>query len=262
MRGMTGNARPTGKSSSRLTLAAVAGGAALLVAAGGAFASAAELTRQHQPSFAAGQSGPQSPPDSGTQQSPGSTTVTPAGDSFQGNLSRGTTASFSTGSAKLTCSKSSFAGKVPQAPSNTSRTGPLNMDATPPSFTDCPTGNPLTNASVSTNTDNGNWAFAFQNDPAGPKGTVTIPKGGIVGAVTGIANCKVLVAPNGPVTITGDWTPGSASTAARLSIHATDVPMKVTGGALCPTSQTSGAFSATYDITDTTTPGSQITIAN
>jgi hypothetical protein len=135
------------------------------------------------------------------------------------------------------------------------------MNISPPSFTDCPTGNPLTKAHVSTNADNGTWALALQNDSAGPKGTVTIPKGGIVGAVTGVANCKVTVAPNGPVTITGDWTPGSASAAAQLSIHATDVPMTVTGGALCPTSQTSGTFSATYDITDTTTPGSQITIA-
>lgn len=246
------------------------GASALLITGGGAIAAASANMPGGPTQLLSPQSAPQSPPQSAPQPSPGagsqaSTKVTTAGDAFQGTLLEGKTADFSAGTGngtgKMSCTSSSFTGQVPQAPNNAAA-GPVSLEIGAPTFSDCPTGTSLVKASLTTNSDNGKWSLALQYDAAGTKGTLTIPKAGLVVAISGLASCTGTIAPDGPVTIPATWTPGTASSAPQLSFSSDAVPMKVTGDALCPTSEKAGAFSATYTITDTTSPGSQIAVTN
>jgi hypothetical protein len=191
-----------------------------------------------------------------------STTVTPAGDAFQGALAAGTTADFSLGSTTVACDTSATDGQVPAAPDNTSPAGPVTSTLTAPTFSGCSTNNFLLSASTATNSDNGNWGIALQYDPAGTTGTLAIPQGGVVVRISGLANCTVTVAPNGPTTVAGSWTPGTDTSVPRLTFSDVSVPVTVTGGFFCPTSTTSATFTAAYDITDTTTPGTQIAVTS
>ena len=241
-------------------LAVVVAASALLLTGGGAIAQAVVREPAGSTRQLPGESGVQSPPQPGPQPALGSTTVTTAGDAFQGALAKGKAATFSAGSAKVGCSSSSNTGKVPEAPNNTNAAGPVSLEISPPTFADCPTGTDLVKASVTTNSDSGTWSVDLQYNQAGTKGTLTIPKAGTVITISGVANCKATVAPEGPVTLVASWTPGAAGTAPQLSFSSDAVPMKVTGDSLCPTSETSGTFSATYDITDTTSPTSQIAV--
>jgi hypothetical protein len=248
------------------------GASALLVTGGGAIAAASANmpggpTRLLSPQSAP-QSAPQSPPQSGPQAPPGtgsqsSTKVTTAGDALQGALPQGMTADFSASTGqdvgKMTCASSSFTSNVPQAPSNAAA-GPVSLEMSAPSFSDCDAGTSLVKASLTTNSDNGTWSLALQHDPAGTKGTLTVPQAGLVVTISGLANCTGTIAPDGPVTIPATWTPGTATSDPQLSVSSDAVPMKLTGDAICPASVNTGAFSATYNITDTTTPGSQIAV--
>lgn len=187
----------------------------------------------------------------------GSTTVTPAGDAFQASLTAGTTADFTAGSVTVSCSTSSSTGQVPAAPGNTNAAGPVTSAVTPASFGGCSTSIFGVNSSVASS---GNWAISLQNDPAGSTGSLTIPQGGVVVTNTGFANCTTVVAPDGPVTVNGTWTAGTATSAPQLVFSNVSVPIKVTGGFLCPVSSTTGTFNASYDVTDTTNPAAQITV--
>lgn len=194
-----------------------------------------------------------------------STTVTPAGHGFSAALAAGTTADFVVGAVSVTCNTSATSGAVPAEPDNASPDGPVTSAVAPPTFTNnggaCPTSVFLTTASTTTNSDNGDWTISLQYDPAGSTGTLTIPTGGVVTQISGLASCTVTVAPDGPATVTGPWTDGSGGSASVLDFSAgVDVPISVTGGFGCPTAATSATFSATYEITDTTDPASSITV--
>ncbi|MEH1125259.1 hypothetical protein [Micromonospora sp. CPCC 206061] len=194
-----------------------------------------------------------------------STTVTPAGHGFSAALASGTTADFVVGAVSVTCNTSTTAGTVPAEPDNASPDGAVASVVAAPAFNNdggaCPTSVFLTTATTTTNSDNGDWTIALQYDPAGSTGTMTIPAGGVVTEISGLASCTVTVAPDGPATVTGPWTDGSGGSASVLDFSAgVDVPIVVTGGFGCPTAATSATFSATYEITDTTDPASSITV--
>lgn len=189
-----------------------------------------------------------------------STTVTPAGDAFRGSLSAGSTADFTLDSTTVSCATSATDGQVPTANSNPA--GPVSSTITNPSFADCSTSNWLLSATTETNSTNGSWAIDLQYDPAGTTGTLTIPQGGVVVSISGLANCTVTVAPDGPTAVTGTWTPGTETSAPRLTFADAIVPVSVSGGFFCPTSTTSATFTAGYDITDTTSATSQIAVTS
>lgn len=191
-----------------------------------------------------------------------STTVTPAGDAYRSSLTSGTTASFSAGTTTVTCTGSVASGQVPVAPGNTNPSGPVGSPLTPPNFTGCSTGTFLLTPTVTSNNTNGDWVVSLQYDAAGSTGSLTIPRGGQVISTSGIASCTTTVAPNGPVTINGTWTPGAGLTSPKLVFSNVTVPISVTGGLFCPTSSTTGTFSASYDITDTSNPNVQITVGS
>jgi hypothetical protein len=191
-----------------------------------------------------------------------STTVTPAGHGFSAALASGTTADFVVGAVSVNCNTSSTSGAVPAEPGNASPDGAVTSSVAAPTFNNnggaCPTSVFLTNA---TSTTSGDWTISLKYDPAGSTGTLTIPTGGVVTQISGLASCTVTVAPNGPATVTGPWTNGSGGSASVLDFSAgVDVPIVVTGGFGCPTAATSATFSATYEITDTTDPASSITV--
>jgi hypothetical protein len=190
-----------------------------------------------------------------------STTVTPAGDTFQGALTSGTTADFALDTTTVSCGTSVTTGMVPAAPGNQNSAGSVSSTLSNPSFASCSTNNFLLSASSSTNSTNGNWGIDLQYDPAGSTGTLTIPQGGVVVSISGIASCTVTVAPTGPTTVKGTWTPGTGTSAPKLSFSGASVPVTVTGGFFCPTSVTQATFTASYDITDTTT-SSQIAVTS
>jgi hypothetical protein len=190
-----------------------------------------------------------------------STTVSPAGHSYTSSLVAGGTASFTVGSVSVNCNQSSTSGAVPAAPDNQNPAGPVSGPITPPTFSDssgsCPTSVPATTATTVTS---GAWAIGLQFDPAGSTGTLTIPQGGAVTTISGLASCTVTIAPGGPATVTGAWVPGSP---AQLDFSAgPTVPISVTGGFGCPTAATSAVFKATYQVVDTTDPTQDITITS
>jgi hypothetical protein len=189
-----------------------------------------------------------------------STTVTPAGDGFQATVASGTTAGFAAGSVSVSCNASQASGTIPT--DNTNPSGPITSTVTPATFTGCSTNIAFVTASAASNNTKGDWSIALQYDPAGSTGTLTIPQGGVVLTNGGLASCTTVVAPDAPITIPGTWTPGTATSAPQLVFDNVSVPISVTGGMFCPVSSTAGTFSATYDVTDTTTPSAQVTVAS
>jgi hypothetical protein len=192
-----------------------------------------------------------------------STTVTPPGASFTASLVAGTTASFQVGSVTVACNTSSTTGAVPAEPDNANADGPVTSVVAPPVFNNnggaCPTGIFLTTATSTTNNTNGDWTIGLQYDPAGSTGTLTIPTGGVVTTISGLASCTIVVAPTGPATVTGPWVDGATP---RLDFSAgVSVPITVTGGLGCPTAATSAVFRATYEVANTTDPASPITVS-
>jgi hypothetical protein len=194
-----------------------------------------------------------------------STTVTPAGHSFAATLAPGTTADFTVGAVSVSCSESASAGQVPAEPANTNPDGPVNAPLTPPTFTNgadpCTTNVILTSASTVSNADNGPWSVDLQYDPAGPTATLNIPRRGVVTTTSGLAQCTVTVAPDGPATVTGPLVPATDTSPPLLDFSAgIAVPILVEGGSFCPTAETSAIFQATYQIQDTTDPAQTIAI--
>jgi hypothetical protein len=196
-----------------------------------------------------------------------STTVTPAGDAFAAALAAGTTANFAVGSTTVSCTDSNAAGAVPAAPDNQNAAGPVTSTLQPPTFTSgssaCSTNVPFTTAATTTNATNGAWAVSIQFDPAGSTATMSIPAGGVVTQISGLASCTVTVSPDGPTSVAGAWVPGTDTTPPVLDFSAgVSVPIKVTGGGFCPTAATSATFTAKYTLTDTTDATHQITVGS
>lgn len=193
------------------------------------------------------------------------TTVTPAGDSYSASLVSGTGAVFVVGSTTVTCNQSSATGSVPAAPDNTNLSGPVVSALSAPTFANnggsCPTNVLFTTAKTVTNSTNGAWSIGLQYDPAGSTGTMTIPQGGVVTTISGLASCTVTVAPDAAASITGPLVPGTASSLPQLDFSAgVSLPIKVTGGLACPTGATTATFKARYEIADTTDSTQQITL--
>ncbi|MCK7626516.1 hypothetical protein MUU72_26010 [Streptomyces sp. RS10V-4] len=180
-----------------------------------------------------------------------STTVTPAGHAFNATLTG--TATFSAGSVTVTCSVSSSSGTVPAAPGNSNASGPVSSAISAPTYSSCTTSMPGVSATVTTT---GDWSVSMQNG-APVTAALTMPTTGFVLKTSGLASCTVTAAPTSAATVSGTWTNGAPS-----SLKFTDaaVPVKVVGGFGCPTTATSSKFNATYKVTDTSAPGSQITV--
>ncbi|MFE0190587.1 hypothetical protein [Streptomyces sp. NPDC058989] len=179
------------------------------------------------------------------------TTVTPAGHGFTAALSG--KATFTAGSVTVTCTASTSSGQVPAAPDNHNEAGSVSSSTTPATYSSCTTSMPGVSATVSTS---GTWGVAMQNGTPVTAG-LTIPSGGFVLRTSGLASCTVTAAPTTAATVNGTWTNGAPST---LAFTNAAVPVKVVGGFGCPTSATSSTFNATYQVTDTTDPTSQITV--
>lgn len=196
-----------------------------------------------------------------------STTVNPSGDAFTASLHPGTTADF-VASVTVSCNVSATSGQVPVAPGNHNGAGPVTIPLTAPTFTNNPA--PCSTSvffTTATTTTSGAWSIAVQFlSPGSATGTLNIPQHGVVVQTSGLASCTVTVAPNGPTTVTGTLSPGNATTSPvtlpTLAFANAAVPISVTGSVGCPTTATSGMFSATYDIADTTHPSQLFTVTS
>jgi hypothetical protein len=153
---------------------------------------------------------------------------------------------------------------VPAAPANNNPSGPVSAPITNPTFTgsssSCSTSVPFTTATTTTNSTNGSWSIGLQFSASGSTGTLTIPKGGVVTTTSGLASCTVTTAPTGPVTVAGVWTPGVGGAKPTLRFSGVTLPISVSGGFGCPTTSTTATFSASYEITNITSPTTQITV--
>ncbi|GGX71861.1 hypothetical protein [Streptomyces hiroshimensis] len=223
-----------------------------LLACGAGLAATAALTLT-------GAAGAQAGPSAGPAVAAGPTTVTPAGHSFAATLNG--KATFKAGSVTATCTVSSSQpsdgsgnNRIPDAPGNQNPAGPVSSSINPPTYSGCTASIAGVTATVTTS---GTWGVAMQyGSPA--TATLTIPSGGFVLESKGLANCTITAAPTAPADIVTTYTNGAPS---QLTVANAAVPVKVTGGFGCPTSATSSVFNAVYDVTDTTDPGSQITVS-
>ncbi|MFI9355588.1 hypothetical protein ACWGLP_22105 [Streptomyces lydicus] len=201
--------------------------------------------------LAAGVTGSAAAQPAGAPGAAASTTVSPAGHAFTAKLSG--KATFKAGSVTVTCSTSTSSGQVPAAPGNQNASGPVSSSTTPATYGSCTTSMPGVSATVSTS---GTWGVSMQNGTPVTAG-LTIPSGGFVLKTSGLASCTVTAAPTSAATVNGSWTNGAPST---LAFTNAAVPVKVVGGFGCPTSATTSTFTATYQVSDTTDPASQITV--
>jgi hypothetical protein len=188
-----------------------------------------------------------------------STTAAPAGHAFTASLAAGSSAAFTVGAVSVTCDTSSTSGAVPEAPGNTNPEGPVTGPITAPEFSNagedsCPTNIFFTTA---TSTTSGDWTISLQFDPAGSTGTLTIPQGGLVAQISGLASCTITAAPTAAAGVVGVWAEGTPPT---LTFTEVAVPITVTGGFGCPTAATEALFSAAYEVVDTTDPTQFITV--
>ncbi|PSJ24329.1 hypothetical protein B7P34_33975 [Streptosporangium nondiastaticum] len=190
----------------------------------------------------------------------GSTTVTPAGHSFAATLNG--KATFKAGSVTVTCTASSSkpsddstGNRIPDAPGNQNPSGPVANPLNAPTYTGCTASIPGVTTTIETS---GAWQVSMQNGSP-ITATLTIPTGGFVLKSTGLANCTITAAPTGAADIAATYTNGSP---AKLTVSNATAAVKVEGGFGCPTSATTSVFNAVYDVTDTTDPGSQITVSD
>ncbi|MDT0454040.1 hypothetical protein [Streptomyces hesseae] len=186
----------------------------------------------------------------------GSTTVQPAGHAFAATLNG--SATFKAGSITITCTSSSSApsgdnNRVPAAPGNTNASGPVTTAITSPVYGDCTGSLPGVDISITTS---GAWSVSMQNGSP-ITATLNTPTQGMILKSTGLANCTVTAAPDGPTTIPTTFVNGAPS---QLLVTDVAIPVKVEGGFGCPTTATTAVLNATYDVTDVTDPSSQITV--
>ncbi|MEV5238250.1 hypothetical protein AB0K89_03835 [Streptomyces cinnamoneus] len=191
-----------------------------------------------------------------------STTVQPAGHSFTATLNGD--ASFKAGSVTASCAASSSepsAGsgnnKVPDAPGNSNASGPVASGINAPTYSDCTSSLPV-DVNVTTS---GTWTVSMQNGSP-ITASLTIPTGGFVLKSSGLANCTITAAPDGPVTFPATFTNGSGGTPSRITVADAQVAVKVTGGFGCPTAATTSVFNAVYDVKDVTDPAALITVGD
>ncbi|WP_329376628.1 hypothetical protein OG625_03765 [Streptomyces sp. NBC_01351] len=182
----------------------------------------------------------------------GSTTVTPAGHAFKATLSG--KATLKAGSVTVTCTVSVATGTVPAAPGNSNPAGPVSSPISPPTYSSCTSSMPGVTPTVTTS---GAWTVSMQHG-APITATMTVPVGGLVLKTTGLATCTVTAAPTAAANVGGAWANGAPPS---LTFTNASVPVKVTGGFGCPTSATASTFNAVYQVTDTTDPAQQITVA-
>ncbi|MFE2550306.1 hypothetical protein ACFXGI_17390 [Streptomyces sp. NPDC059355] len=181
----------------------------------------------------------------------GSTTVTPAGHSFNATLSG--KATLKAGSVTVTCTVSVSTGTVPAAPGNQNSSGPVSSPISPPTYSSCTSSIWGVTPTVTTS---GSWSVSMQNGSP-ITATMTVPVGGLVVQTSGLATCTVTAAPTAPANVAGTWANGAPPS---LTFTNASVPVTVTGGFGCPTSATSSVFNAVYKVTDTTDPAQQITV--
>ncbi|KYG04175.1 hypothetical protein BE21_04085 [Sorangium cellulosum] len=191
--------------------------------------------------------------------------MTPAGHGFVASLAAGTTADFVVGVVTAHCKESASGGRVPDQPYNQNPAGPVATTLSPPTYTSdgggCTTSLPLTKAVSQANTDNGPWRVALQYDQAGTVATFTIPQAGMITTTSGLASCRVTVAPDGPASVVGRFVGATSSNRPRLEFSGENsVPIRITGGFPCPTSVKKATFRVTYEITNTTDPAQTITV--
>ena len=146
-------------------------------------------------------------------------------------------------------------GNDPRRPGNHNDDGPVVSAVNAPTYSACSTSLPGVEAAVTTS---GEWTVSMQNGSPSTAG-LTMPSGGFVLKTSGLAECTVTAAPDGPATATGEWANGSPST---LAFSAAAVPVKVEGGFGCPTSTTSSEFGATYEVTDTSDAGADVSVTS
>lgn len=188
-----------------------------------------------------------------------STTVTTPGDNFSAALTSGTNVQLKVSTVTVTCNQSTTTGAVPAAPSNHNASGPVTGPISNPTFSNSGSAACPTNISGSaTTTTSGAWQISLQNGSPST-GTLIIPQNGVttVANIFGVV-CTAKVAPNGPISVTGTWTNGSGGTKSKVVFNATGLPTSVTGSILCP--KGSASFSASYDISDTTTTSNLILV--
>lgn len=180
-----------------------------------------------------------------------STTVSPAGAAVQAT-NQGVVKAVA-GGVTITCNTSTATGTVPAAPNNTNPSGPVTVPISAPTFTGCSTSMWGVSATVTTS---GSWSITGQNGSP-ISGSINVPTGGMVIQTSGLASCKVVVAPTAPASLAGTWTNGNPSTVQATNSPA---PIKVTGGFGCPTSATTGTVTGVYKVTNATTPSVPITV--
>ncbi|QIS11458.1 hypothetical protein [Nocardia arthritidis] len=183
-------------------------------------------------------------------QADASTTVTPAGAAVsavnQGPLT------FAAGEVTGSCNTVNANGSVPAAPGNQNASGPVSVQIGSPTIGDCSSSLPVTIA-VSTS---GTWGVQVQYGST-ITGSLTIPQGGMVIQGSGLANCTTVVAPDGPVTLSGTFTNGNPPT---VTIDNVSAPIRTTGDPICPTDATTGSVSGTLVLNNTTDPSQPITV--
>ncbi|MFI5778868.1 hypothetical protein [Nocardia sp. NPDC051570] len=181
----------------------------------------------------------------------GSTSVSPAGASVTA-ASQGAQV-LKAGSVTVTCQSLSAQGSVPAAPGNQNPSGPISVQISAPTFSNCTTDLAGVDATVTTS---GTWAVTVQNGSP-IIGNLTVPQGGMVIQTSGLASCTTVVAPDGPATLAGTFTNGNPSTVTATNASA---PVKTTGGFGCPTDATTGTLTGTSALNNVTDPTQPITV--
>ena len=181
-------------------------------------------------------------------------TVTTAGHNFTANNSGNVT--FKLGADTVSCTGSSTSGTVPSPPNNPTSSGvPVCGAVSPPTFTGC------TVLGVSTTiTSSGSWQICLSNNGGSPQGQLKPPVNGVSATTTIFGqHCTA----KGPLmsgeSLTGTWTNGSGATKSKLAFSSASVSVATTGGFPCP-SASSVAITGAYNITDTTSSGSNVLV--
>ena len=155
---------------------------------------------------------------------------------------------FSVGPITVTCTNSVAGGKTPATGLGGFAIKPL------PVFNDGSSTAPCTDnlGFKDTTTTSGAWKIGFKDasldetktepNATGDSLIVTVPMAGAV--VHNTAGCTITVAPNGAFKV-----PGTYNDAGTFSVNIKNLPIKVTGGGVCPVSATTSTFTGKYTFT-------------
>lgn len=181
-------------------------------------------------------------------------TVTTAGHNFTASNSGNVT--FKLGTVTVSCTGSSTSGTVPSPPNNPTGSGvPVCGATSAPTFTGC------TVLGVATTiTSSGSWQICLANNSGSPQGTLKPPQHGVSATATIFGQHCTAVGPNlSGESLTGAWTNGSGSTKSKLVFSGGSLSVTTSGGAPCP-SATTVQISGTYNISDTTSPSTNVIV--